>query len=119
MGKFLTLSVESLQDATTETADGDGAEVRSSRTATSLEMWVNVTAVSGVSASAEFVLESSLDGIIFTEIGRTAAITAVGQAAFAVSRVDDALGVVVRARWEIAVTTTPSFDFDIKLGRRE
>lgn len=118
MHEFRTLSVEPLQVSTTETADGDGAEVRNSETATSLEMWVDITAASGSSPTAEFVLESSLDGILFTEIARTSVVVGVSQVNVAVSRVDDALGRKVRARWEIG-GGTPSFTFDIKLGRRE
>ena len=118
MSKFLTLSVESLQDPTTEIDDGNGEEIRSSETATSLEMWANLTAVSGGGDTIEFILEASLDGVIFTEIARTAAITAISQVVLAVSRVDDALGRFVRARWEVSGAPV-SFDFDIKLGRRE
>lgn len=113
------ISVDTLQATTAETLSGNASVTRLSNTAKALEIWADVTAVSGGGASADFILEARIKAAgSFAEIGRISGVTATGVYSAASNRYDDALGKEVRGRWEIS-GVTPSFTFDLLLGRME
>lgn len=115
MGNQKTISVEILQLATTETTAGTSANSASSETALYLEAWINITAAND---TLVLILETSIDGVNFAPQVTITGITTTGVETMAIGRDDFALGKFARVRWTVS-GASPSFDFDIKLGRRE
>ena len=115
MGNQKTISVETLQVATTETSAGTSAKTVSSDTALYLEVWINITAAND---TLVLIFETSIDGVNFAPQVTLTGITTTGVKTMAIGRDDFALGTVARVRWTVS-GASPSFDFDIKLGRRE
>ena len=113
-----TVQEEILQPTTTETADGTGVLKPSTQTARVIEVWLNVTNVSGTTPSLELVLETSIDGVNFEEEKRISAVTTTGIFKMVLNRADQALGKKARVRWEIT-GTTPSFTFEVRMIRME
>ena len=115
MGDQKTISVETLQLATTETTAGTSAKTVSSDTALYLEVCINIT---DATDTLVLILETSIDGVNFATQVEITGITTTGVQTMAIGRDDFALGTVARVRWTVS-GASPSFDFDIKLGRRE
>ena len=115
MTDFATLEREQLEASTTETATGTGGSIPT-KTARVIEVWVYVTAIS--SATVNFVLESSLDGSNWKEVGRISGVTATGVYNAVYNRADNALGRDLRISWEIS-GAGPSVTFSAEAGRLE
>jgi hypothetical protein len=77
--------------------------------ATSLTAQINVSAVSGVSASVTFILQDSVDGTNWNTLATFTAVIAPG---IQVQRVtNEAFGNQLRLQYTVAATVTPSFTF--------
>ena len=111
--------VETLQAAITQAAGATSTTTLKINAARFLEIWLNVTAVSGTNGpSLTLNIETSIDGTNFVTIGSITAITAESTNNLTLPRQDFPLGTQVRVSWTIS-GTTPSFTFDVKAGQME
>lgn len=112
------LQENEIKASTAETAGGTGTIELDSKTARALEIWALVTVVSGTVPVLVVIVETSIDGLTFTEQTRISSIQAVGAFSVPLNRADHALGKKIRVKWEIT-GTTPSFTFSVVMGRME
>ena len=90
----------------------------SSKTARVIEIWIDVTAVSGTTPNLDIILETSVLGLPFVQQDTVTGIIAAATNTLVINRADDALGTTARVRGVIT-GTTPSFTLSIVAVRME
>ena len=118
-----TIVEDTLLAAGAQTASFTSPIERRVSSARTVEVWLDVTVVTGASASLELIVETSIDDIstatkIFEEQGRFAGVTAADVKTLVINRADNALGKTIRVRGLIT-GTTPSFTMSVRMGMME
>ena len=101
-----------------KTANFNADKDFSSKTARVIEVWIDVTAVSGTTPNLDIILETSILDLPFVQQDTVTGITAASTNTLVVNRADDALGTTLRVRGVIT-GTTPSFTLSIVAVRME
>lgn len=117
MGRLFTISVDELDSGTQVASTTQTVDLLGTKTARALEFWLDVTAIAG-GTTVDFILETTIDGLIFSEQAKFSAVAATGVKTLAINRADQALGVKVRLR-TVITGGSPSVTFSLKMGRME
>lgn len=121
-GNQFTIQDVPIKASTVETATGTMVDVPpSSETARAIEIWLDVTAASGTTPTLDVIVEATIfdrDTGPYVQQAIFSGITAVATQSLALNRADNTLGKFVRIRWVIG-GTTPSFTFQVRMGRME
>jgi len=100
-----------------ENADGQTVATKIATT-NQLECWTTISAISGTGATIELILECSVDGTNWLEVGRNSSVIGTGTYAIATARGDTPLGTRARLRWDMS-GTTPTVTFVSTLAYKE
>ena len=106
-----TVTKDIVQVAATKTSTFTGSDARNSNTARAIEVWINVTTVSGTSPSMDIQVQTAAVSGQFVTQRTISAIVAAGTFSTVINRADHSLGNTIRVRGVIS-GTTPSFAFD-------
>lgn len=116
MGHIRTFHEQEVQSSTTETGAGTSEKTFSSKTAQSIEAWIEVTAITG-GGDFTFNLQTSIDETNFATIAQEVNVTATGTFPLVVNRFDDPIAILSRVTWIKNAGT--NMTFSIRMGRME
>ena len=116
MPTYRTFIPQQVQASTTETGAGTSEKEFSSKTAKTIEAWIEVGAVSG-NGDFDFNLQTSIDGINFTTVASLSNVNATGTFAIVINRADSPTGVISRVTW--TKNSGTNLTFSIIMGRME
>lgn len=106
-----TVTKDIVQVTATKTATFTGSNARNSNTARAIEVWINVTAVSGTAPFLDLEVQTAAVAGQFVTQLTISGINAVNTFSTVINRADHSLGNTIRVRGVIS-GSTPSFTFD-------
>ena len=94
-----TMQGDVFQSSATKTSSGNSENALSSKSARTMEVWVNITALTG---TIIFSFDTSEDGTNYVSQKVSATISSTGRITFVLNRADHALGKAMRVSWTLS-----------------